>query len=213
MKIEKVTKKDGNTVIVHLDDDQKLFLSYEVFLKSGLRKNDEISEDRFSSLVTENQLYHIKQRALRYLGRRHHSVSELRTKLRQKAYDGELINSVIDELKGKKFLDDKNFAALFTEENLSVKKWGKNKIRSELIKRGIAREIIDEVLNTYLSGGEQAENAEDLARKKYKSLSSRKYESDKLRVKLLTFLASRGYDYDVSKNAVDKVMGEEESDC
>ena len=212
MKIEKVTKKDGNTVIVQLDDGQKMFLSYEVFLKNGLRKNDEISDGRFSSLITENQLYHIKQRALRYLGRRHHSVSELRIKLRQKSYDAGLINSVIEELKEKKFLDDKNFAVLFTEENLSVKKWGKNKLRSELLKRGITREIIDEVLAAHLGSDEQTENAEDLARKKYKSLASRKYDKDKLRVKLLTFLSSRGYDYDVSKIAVEKIIGEEEAD-
>ena len=194
MKIEKVTKKDGNTVIVHLDDGQKLFLSYEVFMKNGLRKNDEISDGRFSSLITENQLYHIKQRALRYLGRRPHSVSELRIKLRGKDYAAELIDAVISELKEKRFLDDKNFAQLFTEENLSVKKWGKNKLRSELIKRGITRDIIDEVLAERLGGDEQTENAEDLARKKFRSLISRKLDKDKLRVKLLSFLASRGYD-------------------
>ncbi len=212
MKIEKVTKKDGNTVVIHMDDGQKMFLAYEVFLKNGLKKNDEISEDRFSSLVTDNQLYHIKQRAFRYLGRRHHSVNELRVKLRQKAYDSELINSVVNDLKEKKFLDDKNFAVLFTEENISVKKWGKNKLRSELIKRGISREIIDEVLGSLLNGEEQSENAEDLVKKKYKSLRFRKYDNDKLRVKLLSFLSSRGYDYDVSKNAVDKIMGEGDDD-
>ena len=212
MKIEKVTKKDGNTVIVHLDDGQKLFLSYEVFMKNGLRKNDEISDGRFSSLITENQLYHIKQRALRYLGRRPHSVSELRIKLRGKDYAAELIDAVISELKEKRFLDDKNFAQLFTEENLSVKKWGKNKLRSELIKRGITRDIIDEVLAERLGGDEQTENAEDLARKKFRSLISRKLDKDKLRVKLLSFLASRGYDYEVSKNAVDKIIGERETD-
>ena len=84
MKINRIVNKGAKDVIIHFEDDEFLILALEVFLKSGLKKNDELSDERFSFLIRENRLYHIKQRAFRYLGRRLHSASELRTKLRQK---------------------------------------------------------------------------------------------------------------------------------
>ena len=77
MVIAKIQKKNDNNVIVLLDNDQKLFLSYEVLLKNGLRKGSEISESHFDFLVKENQKYFIKQKAYLLLGKRLHSVYEL----------------------------------------------------------------------------------------------------------------------------------------
>ncbi len=51
-----------------------------------------------------------------------------------------------------------------------------------------------------------AANAIMLAKKKQKILKSRNYDEKKMRLKLLTFLAGKGYDFTTSKDAVDKVM-------
>lgn len=48
MKIERVVRKDEKNVSVYFDDGQRLILSEDTFYNSGLRKGDEISEDRFS---------------------------------------------------------------------------------------------------------------------------------------------------------------------
>jgi len=39
MIITRVVKKDDTNVIVYLDNNEKLYLSYEVFLRNGLRKD------------------------------------------------------------------------------------------------------------------------------------------------------------------------------
>ncbi len=212
MRILKVVKKDEENVVVHLDNDEKLFLSYEVFLKSGLRKNDEISEDHFLLLVRDNQRHFVKKRAWRYLGRRLHSVSELKLKLRQKDYDQDLIDEVIIELKGKGYLNDEQFAAQFVEENVARKLWGENKVKAELMKRGISAEIIKETLEKLLENTDIKDNAFELAKKKYNSLKNRDLEPKKLKLKLFTFLASRGYDYEKSKFAVEKLLIDSDND-
>lgn len=210
MKITRVVKKDESNVVIYLDNDEKLFLTYEVFMKNGLRKNDEIPADHFQLLIRENQKYHIKQRAFSYIGRRHHSVSELRTKLRQKKYDNDLIEEIIDELLANKYLDDLEFSRLFADENIRLKLWGKSKIISELIKRGVNSEIVTEILNEKFPEGNDLDNAVLLARKKYKTLQKRNLEEMKLKQKLYAFLSSRGYDYETSKQAVDKIIGRSE---
>ena len=113
MQIIKVVKKGNSDVAIHFDNDSILFLAVEVFLKSGLKKGDEISDDRFSALIEQNKLFHIKQRAFRLLGRRQHSSSELRRKLWQKDYEQRLIDEVIDELTKNGYIDDKEFIRAF----------------------------------------------------------------------------------------------------
>ena len=210
MKITRIVKKDENNVVVYLDNDEKLFLTYEVFMKNGLRKNDEIPADHFQFLVRENQKYHVKHRAFSYIGRRHHSIFELRTKLRQKKYDKDLIEEIIKDLSANKYLDDLEFSRLFADENIRLKLWGKNKIKGELIKRGVDTEIISEVLNEKFPEGNDVDNALELAEKKYKSLQKRDLEEMKPKQKLYAFLSSKGYDYETSKQAVESMLRNKE---
>jgi regulatory protein len=209
MKISKIVNKDAKNVIVHFDNDEVLFLSVDIFYKSGLKKNDEISDDRFSALLKENRLFHIKQRAFRYLGRRQHSTSELRIKLKQKGYETELINEVLDDLKNKNYLDDTEFAKMFVEEKVKLKLWGEQKLRSELIKRGINSEIISDVLRNIISDEDKLNNVMTVASKKYDTLRNNKLDKDVIKKKLITFLNSRGYDYAVIKEVCDELIKEE----
>jgi len=209
MKINKIAKKDARNVIIHFDNDEVLFLSVDIFYKSGLKKYDEISDYRFSSLIKDNRLFHIKQRAFRYLGRRQHSTSELRIKLKQKGYETELINEVLDDLKNKNYLDDTEFAKMFVEEKIKLKLWTEQKLRSELIKRGIKSEIISDVLRNIISEEDKLNNVITVASKKYDTLKNRKLDKDLIKKKLITFLNSRGYDYAVIKEVCDELIKEE----
>jgi len=211
MKVTRIVKKDAKNVIVHFDNDEVLFLSVDIFYKSGLKKNDEISDDRFSSLIKENRLFHIKQRAFRYLGRRQHSTSELYIKLKQKGYETEFINEVLDDLKKKDYLDDTKFAEMFVEEKIKLKLWGEQKLRNELIKRGINSEIISDILRNKISDEDKLNNALIIATKKYDILKNRSVDKDVIKRKLITFLSSRGYKYDVIKEVCDELIIEDDN--
>ncbi len=208
MKINRIVKKGSKDVIIHFEDDEILILALEVFLKSGLKKSDELSDDRFSFFVTENRLFHIKQRAFRYLGRRLHSASELRTKLRQKSYEIEMIDQVISELRDKNYLDDSEFASVFVEEKLRSKMWSEKKLKSELIKRGIKSSIITEVLSTKCSEEDDYNTALTVALKKYKILQERKSDLQTTKKKLISFLNTRGYNFETIKQVCDKIIAD-----
>ena len=208
MKIERIVKKDRRNVIIDFDDDSNLIINYEVLLKNGLRKGMEVSSDRFSFLIEENEKYKIKTSAINYLAKRIHSERELKTKLQQKKYDREIINQVVDELKERELVDDYKFSLIFIEEKIRTKLWGEKKIKSELLKKGINNEILSRVMSEKFPGDNSLENAVELASKKIKSLSYKNLEKRKLAEKVYAFLASRGYDYQVSKEAVEKVLNE-----
>ncbi|HSP87768.1 MAG TPA: regulatory protein RecX [Ignavibacteriaceae bacterium] len=208
MKIERIVKKDRRNVIIDFDDDSNLIINYEVLLKNGLRKGMEVSSDRFSFLIEENEKYKIKTSAINYLAKRIHSERELKTKLQQKKYDREIINQVVDELKERELVDDYKFSLIFIEEKIRTKLWGEKKIKSELLKKGINNEILSRVMSEKFPGDNSLENAVELASKKIKSLSYKNLEKRKLAEKVYSFLASRGYDFQTSREAVERVLNE-----
>lgn len=208
MIINRIVNKGAKDIIIHFEDDEILILALEVFLKSGLKKSDELSDDRFSFLVSENRLYHIKQRAFRYLGRRMHSASELRTKLRQKGYEIEMIDQVISELKEKNYLDDSEFASVFVEEKFKSKMWSERKLKSELIKKGVSSSVISDVLSKKFSEEDDYNNAITVALKKYKILQERNLDLQTTKKKLISFLNTRGYNYETIKQVCSKLIAD-----
>jgi len=208
MIINRIVKKGAKDIIIHFEEDEFLILALEVFLKSGLKKNDELSDDRFSFLVRENRLYHIKQRAFGYLGRRLHSASELRTKLRQKGYEIEMIDQVISEFRDKSYLDDSEFALVFVEEKFRSKMWSENKLKAELLNKGVKSSIISEVLSNKFSKDVNYNNALTVALKKYKILQERNIDLQTTKKKLISFLNTRGYNYEIIKQICDKLFAD-----
>lgn len=205
MLIVRILKKGNKDVTIQFDDNNFLILAVEVFLKSDLKKGDEISEDRFSSLIEQNKLFHIKQRAFRLLGRRMHSASELRRKLWNKDYEQKLIDEVIQDLKNNDYLNDEDFIREFVAEKTKKKSWSSKKVKSELLKRGIDNKLIDEMLKGK-QGDSEIENAIKLANKKYDQLIRKKLEPKELRNKLSAFLFSKGFEYDLIKQVCDGLI-------
>jgi len=208
MIIEKIAKKDRRNVVINFDNGTELIINYEIFLKSGLKKGFGITSDRFSFLIEENKKHYVKTSAINLLAKRIQSEKELRLKLLRKKYEKEMVNEVIEELKQKGLIDDYKFALIYSEEKIRTKLWGQQKIKGELIHKGISNEIISKIIEEKFPPENKFENAFQLASKKIKSLSHRKLDKRKLAERIYLFLSSKGYDYSTSREVVEKVLEE-----
>ena len=117
-----------------------------------------------------------------------------------------MIKIVLSDLKEKSFIDDNVFANHFIEEKLKKKSWGKNKIRAALFSKGVSGSIIDEAIQAFDSEEDQNETALTLANKKYKNLKQREIDNRKIKQKIISFLLSRGFDYEISVAVVNKII-------
>jgi len=198
-------EKKGKRVLVHFDNGTGILLNYEIFMKNGLRINNDLSESRFSLLQEDNIKHEIKLTAFNLLSRRIPSSSELKTKLRQKHHNSPYIDEIVEYLIENKYLDDKKFAAQFIEEKGESKLWGNRKISSELKRRGINYELADEEFIT-----EHLENNSGhlmaAAQKKLKNLTGRKIPDKMIRQKLIAFLLGKGFNYDDISAVVEKLV-------
>lgn len=202
-------QRKGNNVVIIFDDREPITIDYRTALDNGLRKNDTIDEKFFERLISESNFLKIKDSAFRLLGRRHHSISELRIKLIKKEYPKEIIQRVLSDLTDNNLLDDEQFAIAYLEERSVKKKIGVNKLKAELFKRGIDRKIIDKVLlnvDSQLS----YDQAMELAQRKMMSLRRKELDEKKLKSKIFLFLTSRGFESELILKVLNDLNPENE---
>lgn len=203
MKINKLQKK-GKKVLITFEDGNEINVFYEIIVKYGLRKQDEIDEAIKNKLISENEIVKIKNSSFRYLTLRDHSVYELKNKLLKKNYSKTFVLQVLEELKEKNYLNDERFTEKFIREKLYQKKFGINKIKAELFRKGIDRKTIEKMLILKTNDEIFYANAKMIAQKKCSILKERKIVTNKIKPKVINFLLSKGYE----GSLINKVINE-----
>lgn len=152
----------------------------------------------------------LREYALKLLGARDYSTKSLTDKLRlriskitkkieiEESIQKESIADVLTWLEGKKWLDDERYASNYLAGRSHRK--GMRVIQMELISKGIAKEIVDQLIDN--SDGSQMEVAERLLLQKSKSWHEE--NTYRLKQKALGLLVRNGFEYDLSRELVDK---------
>ena len=78
---------------------------------------------------------------LKIIARRELSVSEVKTRLLQKGYRTEDVESAISQLMKERALDDHRTAHTIIQRAIQVKNWPKQRVKDELTRRGIMDEV------------------------------------------------------------------------
>jgi regulatory protein len=197
---------------IFLDGEFAFGADEDLVVDKRLIKGKEISKEDLAVLLEEAEIGKLMERMYGLLGRRQRSEKEIRDYLKQLSFKrkvkgqeeitGTVAGVLIEKLKRKRLIDDSQFAKDWAESRL--KKKGINAVKSELIKKGINRDILEEVLEK--SGENQEETARKLLEKKlrlWKGLKEIEFKQ-----KALRFLAGRGFDFDLSKELIEKVTKE-----
>jgi regulatory protein len=189
MKITAIKQqvKDLERVSVFVDGQYSFSLSLNELINEKLKKDQEISEAEVKKLKKISEDGKLKARALNWLLMRPHSEREFKDYLKRKKADIDLIEQWLVEFRDRKYLDDTAFAKWFSDNRVRKNK-SNRAIMSELFKKGISREAINEVME---QGPDNEESRlKELIEKKQKSS---RYQNDSL--KLAKYLTSQGFSY------------------
>ena len=111
---------------------------------------------------------------------------------------------VLARLQAERFIDDRRFAEAFVRDKLNLSGWGAYKIKMSLRAKGVAREIIEEVVSTMIEATDMKERLEEIMQRKLRTLKySSTYEA---KTKLIRFAASRGYDIEEAVECASKIL-------
>jgi len=191
-------KRDPSRVNIFIDGQYALSLSAETVITRGLKKSQALSPEELQTLVQASHEGKIFAKIINYLSFRPRSVKEVKNRLNR--YLGpdslELQELLVAKLTKLGYLDDSKFAAWFVESRRAHRPRSRRQLASELISKGVPRELIDQILS---------ELSDD--RKAIRQLIHKKSSLD--RPHLLAYLARKGFSYSLIKEELDKIGVEE----
>lgn len=204
----KAQERNPERVNVFLDGAFAFAVTREEALLQGLRIGRELTVDEVGALRARDVVSKATESALRLLAVRPRSEKELRDRLRQKDYEPETIDAVMERVRGWGYLDDADFAQRWVSNRIEHRPRGRRLLEQELRQKGIDRETIAETLDD--ADLDETAAAIELAEKSANRL--RGLEPDVARRRLTGQLARRGFPYPAIKAAIDAVLGEREDE-
>lgn len=188
MQITAIEEKRKGLSAVYIDGEYAMKLDTFALAKSGVKVGSEIDDDRLHEIVIESNLSRAKEKALYLLEYRSRSRNELVEKIKP-LYGDDAAEAAADKMVQLGLVDDEKFARDFAEELFHRKKYAPKRVGYELLRKGIDREIIDEVIEELTPDPE--EQIRSLLETKFRN----KLGDIKSRRKTANALAALGYSY------------------
>lgn len=130
---------------------------------------------------------------------------EVRDKLYSWGLWSEAIENIISELISRNFLNEERFAIAYAGGKFRIKKWGRQKIRMELKKRRVPDKIITKALRE-IETGDYDNAIEKVLAAKWKS--EKEKHPLKKKLKVMRYLASRGFETDLINQHIQRYAEE-----
>lgn len=125
---------------------------------------------------------------------RSRSEKELYGRLKRKKFEEGVIREVIQELKGKGFINDEDFARAWVESRIK-KPLGLRRLAQELKQKGVNRQIIDNQIQKAAQGYPEREIVSRIARQRLERLKG--IDQQKARTRIYSYLSRRGFSPEV----------------
>lgn len=196
MIVTEIVPLDKRRSKIILEDDFTLVLYRGEIRRFGIEEGKPLSEETYQEILQEVLLKRARERVLYLLKSSDKTEQELRQKLKDGGYPKEAADYAINFLKEHHFINDQDYGRRYVEFNLERK--SERQIQYELQKKGLDKEVIQEILR------EQPVNEEAQIKAYVRKKCLKPEEMDfKERSRIMAALGRKGFSYD----AISHVLG------
>lgn len=189
---------------VIFEDETKLLLNYNIFEKYKVSVDMDFSEAEILEMKYFSDIERAKSRAINYISGKLKTKYEVRLKLKENGFAEDIIDEVLDILENEEYLNDRVYCEIFIEDKKKLNGYGKNKIKSLLIQKGISKNIFEDFLDEF-EYDDEFDNALKMGIKKLNLLSNEE-DNFKKKQKIINYLAYRGFGFDVINDVLREIL-------
>ena len=196
MTVTAIRQDSPDRLRVVLEDGEEIRSTLGVVTALRLYAGRELDAEGLEELRRESGRALARERALTLVSQRQMSAKELRDKLRQKGIEPETAAWCVDWLTERGLLDEAAYAAAVVR-HYAARGYGAGRVRAELSRRGLPRELADEAMEAMSGGQEKLDRLiaarlrdpgdRDEVRKLSASLYRRGFSSEEIRSALRRF--------------------------
>ena len=190
MIISSIKQNSPNSLSVVLEDGEEIKTTLGVVTDLRLFSGRDLDEAALEDLRLESLRALARDRALAIVSQRQMSRKELGAKLRDKGVDDETAAWCVDWIVEHGFIDEESYAAAIAR-HYAAKGYGEGRVRQELMRRGIPRELFDDAFAAMPEGDEKLDrfiaarlrdpDDRDAVRKLSAALYRRGYSGEEIR--------------------------------
>jgi len=191
---------------IFVDGKFALGMSADELILKKIKVGSELQVEDLLNIKKTDEEARFYNLAIGYIARRPRSEKELRDYLFRKKVEEAITEKIIEKMRRLNFINDTDFAIWWVNQRQeSSRPKGERAIKFELYRKGIAKEIIEEAFSSESLDGTEKVSELDLAlksgSKKEKSLNG--LEKRKFYEKLARFLAGKGFNWEITKQAIE----------
>ncbi|MBQ9018293.1 RecX family transcriptional regulator [Candidatus Saccharibacteria bacterium] len=208
--------RNENRVNIYVNGEYSFSLDIAQVVELGVKVGKSITEAELAEFKKASEFGKVYQRALEWVLMRPRSVRELRDYLKRRALtsaakerkheweaekEGKKVHTakarynfddlIVERLTKRGYVDDVKFAKYFVENRFVKKGVSGKRLSQELMKKGISKDIIEDVL------GDSARNDEEEI---LKIIAKKRAKYDD--AKLIQYLCRQGFSYELSRELV-----------
>jgi len=200
MIINELTHYDKGKYLVRFDDGSHIYLYRSEINELKLKENDDINQQLYDHIIRNVIGKRATRRAMHILEKRDKTEKQLRDKLRENDYPEVSIDMAIDYVKSYGYIDDERFCSNYI--SYRIEKQSKSKITTDLINKGIDKELILRIYEDYYE--------ESFIEKQIIRLLEKKHymdvKKDKSMVnKIIQSIMRKGYTYSQVKSVINNI--------
>lgn len=179
---------------VYIDGEYAMKLDTATLLENRIKIGTELTDEELLQLIKSSDERRAKEKALYLIAHRDHSKKELRDKIRRTC-SKEAAEAASEKMEELGLVNDELYAERYAKELMKRKHMAPRAIRYKLKEKGIASEIIDEVIEE-LEFDPQSE-IKTIVEKKYPN-----YDDPKVYRRAAAYLQRMGYSFSDIKSAL-----------
>lgn len=197
----KLTVKEGNANKIHIyvDDEYRATVDSDYWYSEKYRNLKDINEEELAELLDSVSFRRAYNKGLDLLSRRPYGIKELIKKLCEKGHEKAAAEKACERLCELGLLNDENYAEILAKELIERKNYSIKRVKQELLFRGIAREIVDNLVDSLDNDAEYRIIL--VIKKKYIN----KLNDEKGRKRAIDGLMRLGYSYSQIKSALKSI--------
>lgn len=186
-------QKNGKRINVYLDGVFGFGIDLDNLVLSHIKIGTELTDEEVQKIVRKAEFQKTLDKLLRFATMRPRSEKEIDEYLKRKKVHESMWQDLFEKLKHFELLDDAKFAKWWVDQRLAFKKISSKVLKLELLRKGIKKETIENVLE---------ETPIDEKKMAMELLQKRAYKWEKLdpktaRQKKFQYLAGKGFDWEV----------------
>lgn len=192
-------QKDNKRVNVYLDGKFGFGVDLDNLVRFGIKIEREFTQDDLDVIVHEADFQKIFAKILNFSTLRPRSKKEIVDWMVRKKITEGIRDRLLERLENLNMVDDARFADWWVEQRTSFKAKSPKEIKYELLKKGIAKEIVeDAILRAEIDEAKMIRKLYDKVKYRWLNL-----DENTKRKKAFLYLARKGFSYEIIKNVIE----------